>query len=453
MSHPTASAAADGQTTLVYPPWQHNYGFNRFRQFHLIAYGGYGHQIADPRGIAAVKLLAADAAGPKDDDELTVLGVNAGRREIIYNRSLFSLGFLESDSSVVLVDPVGIAVDAAGLVAVTDRGAGCVLLLRIDKRMRLCYKGVIDLSARSALRALRAPGAELDRPCGVAIEAGSIYIADSGNDRIVVADTTGQHVRDVAPGRSFMEDPFGVSVIADREWNHYQSAFVVVTCDANQRLVKLSLAGVVQECVDYSAVSDRGGGFYFPAIDYYGNVFVTDAVSGCVYKFDRHLRPLARLECAGEHPDDLDAPRGIAIYRRFGQVFVAEETGVSYFWVGTDVLNTECRAVPGNGGGKVIVRFFLTEQSNVTLLLGPQEEEPEVIVSELFTEPGLVRRTVPVPASALPRDFAKCNYFLTVRAEPTYASKGRVVVERRVPVRWSNSNQAGQEAGQAADGQ
>jgi hypothetical protein len=86
-------------------------------------------------------------------------------------------------------------------------------------------------------------------------------------------------------------------------------------------------------------------------------------------------------------------------------------------------------------------------------LLGPQEEEPEVIVSELFTEPGLVRRTVPVPASALPRDFAKCNYFLTVRAEPTYASKGRVVVERRVPVRWSNSNQAGQEAGQAADGQ
>jgi len=397
-----------------------------------------------------VKLLAADAAGPEDDDELTVLGVNAGRREIIYNRSLFSLGFLDSDSSVALADPVGIAVDAAGLVAVTDRGADRVVLLRIDERMKLRYKGVIDLSTGGAPDG---PSAQFDGPCGVAIEAGSIYVADSGNDRIVVADTAGQHVRDVAPGRSIVEEPFGVSVIAEREWNHYQSAFVAVTCDRNQRLVKLSLSGEPQESVDYRAVSDRGGGFYFPAIDYYGNVFVTDAVSGCVYKFDRHLRPLARMECAGEHADDLDAPRGIAVYRRFGQVFVAEETGVSYFWVGTDVLNTECRAVRANGGGELTVRFFLTEQSNVTLLLAAADAEPKMIVPELFTEPGPVRRTVSVPASVLPCDVAKCNYFLTVRAEPTYASKGHVVIERRVPVRWSNSNQAGQGAGQAADGQ
>ena len=55
-------------------------------------------------------------------------------------------------------------------------------------------------------------------------------------------------------------------------------------------------------------------------------------------------------------------PKGIAIYRRFGQLFVAESTGAQYYWIGTDFTITDISVL------STFVKFkiFMTEPSLIT---------------------------------------------------------------------------------------
>lgn len=427
--NPSREGRAGDSTTLVYPPWKHNYGFNRFRQFHLTAYGGHGRKISSPQGIAAVKLHQTDEEGPGDDDELTVFGVNAGRGELIYNRSLFELGSYDGAvGGTRLADPVGIAADADGVVAVADRGNNRVIVFELDDDLALKPRRVITLEET---------GVALDSPSGVALESGYLYVTDSGNDRVVVLDTAGEVVAQMTDSTGALDDPFGIAVINDPEWNRYGSRFMVVTGAGNQRLTQQSLSGYTVGSVSYGEISDKAGGFYYVAVDYFSNVYVTDDATGCVYKFDRNLRYLTRFECGVGDGGKLDRPRGIAVYRRFGQVFIAENTGVSYYWIGTDVSNLSCRGESTWSGLELTVRFFLTEHSRVTVELAAKRAKiSEMLADQVITEPGNVRRRYKVPADLLPDNVAECELFVRVKAKPVYSSENYLEVERESEVRW-----------------
>jgi sugar lactone lactonase YvrE len=429
LSAPTLRADG-GSTTLVRPPFKHNLGFNDLKQFHLTAYGGDDFVLDDPRGIATVKLAAKDAPGIGDDDEVTVLGVNAGRGEIIYNPTLVNLArFGARDMPAPgLRDPVGIAVDEGGLVAVGDRGNDRVVLLGFDADTRLRYLKSITLAAS---------GRALSRPAGVAIASGRLYIADQGNDRVVVADTTG------AVQRVFdrIEAPFGIDVIVGPVANYHDDAFVAVTEAGGRRLARLDLraaATAATIAADYSAVAGAGGSFDYVAVDYYGNVWVSDAGTGCLFKFDRALRLLDRFECNGGSggDGDLDEPRGLAIHRRLGQVFVAQRSGVSYYWVGTDILGLRARVRHPGDPVEVDVRFTLTERSAVSVaLVADHGAEPLELARSVRMGPGNRRLVYPVDRDDLPCGVAQCTYSLEVRARATYASRESHEVMRSTPLR------------------
>jgi hypothetical protein len=57
-------------------------------------------------------------------------------------------------------------------------------------------------------------------------------------------------------------------------------------------------------------------------------------------------------------------PRGIAIYKRFGQTFIAEEKGAQYFWMGTGCKNVSLTI---QEGGICDLPVTLTDHSNITL--------------------------------------------------------------------------------------
>ncbi|MCH7495906.1 MAG: hypothetical protein IH825_07445, partial [Candidatus Marinimicrobia bacterium] len=78
------------QSTLVHPQFKHA-PVRKVGKYHLMIYAGVNTRVKDPQGIAAVKLISRDDPNiAKDDDEITVYGVNSGDNTIIYNNSLLS---------------------------------------------------------------------------------------------------------------------------------------------------------------------------------------------------------------------------------------------------------------------------------------------------------------------------------------------------------------------------
>lgn len=424
---PQRASAQPKATTLVNPPWSHCYGLHRVNQTHLNLYSGYRKKFRSPQGISAVKLLANDAPGRQDDDELTVYGVNSGNNEIIYNTSLLGIDFFEpaKNDPAALRNPTGIAADQHGLVVVADTDNDRVAFLRNENNsLRFEFSITLDES-RTQLRS----------PRGVTIENDSVYIADSGNDRIVVLDPAGRFVHEIR-SRLPLSAPYGIAVISDQIWNHYDSSFIVLTDSLNQRITRLALDGRVEAVKRFGEISDQTGGFFYPAIDYYSNIYATDTISGCIYKFEKSLGFLTRMNCDSEWEIRLNEPRGMAIYRRFGQIFVTERQGASYFWIGTDVRYLRCRTEKKQDKLYVYTRFLLTEHSFITIELKTESGEMKnSFVDNRFTEPGSHTGVYVTELSGPAGLLANCTYVLTVTAKPTYSSKKYLTVERRASVR------------------
>ncbi|MDH3214976.1 MAG: NHL repeat-containing protein [Candidatus Krumholzibacteria bacterium] len=403
-------------------------GLNRVRQPHLDIYSGYTKKFSQPQGVAAVKLSFNDQEGGGDDDELTVYGVNSGTGEIFYNKSMVSLGFFgqQDQGQHVLIEAVGIDADEKGEVFVADRGSHKIVHLRISESNELGYVDSFDLSGSAQ---------PLRTPTDVAVENESIFITDTGNDRIIEVDLQGNLVREIN-GKTGLHMPWGIDVIMSRDWNFFGSRFMVVTDSLNQRISLLSLDGEVIESVRYGEISDAPGGFFFVAVDYYSNIYVTDHAGGCIYKFDRFLRFLTRVGCGSGTGDDLVEPRGISVYRRFGQIFVAEKNGASYFWVGTDVENLRSSARDERGRLDIRVRFLLTEHSWVTIRLETDGGKPvKTFAKKSFMNAGHITLQYRLSTGEVPCPIANCKYRVTVHAQPTYSSREFHSVERTGPLR------------------
>ncbi|MCB0833791.1 MAG: hypothetical protein KDC45_10040, partial [Bacteroidetes bacterium] len=82
----------------------------------------------------------------------------------------------------------------------------------------------------------------------------------------------------------------------------------------------------------------------------------------CIHKFDRFLRYITSFGHVGRGDGEFLEPRSIAIWKRFGQVFVTDKESAQYLHIGTDVLNFEVSlqdSLPR-------FDFLLTEYSMVT---------------------------------------------------------------------------------------
>jgi hypothetical protein len=389
-------------TTMVHPPFGHCMGIYRAGTEQLALLLGGLVRFDDPQGLACVKLDAWDDPDRTgDDDELAVYGVNSGTSQIIYNADMYTLGLYGGSGSGEdeLLHPHGIAADPTGLVLVADTGNERVVILR-RSGSRLVPDGVLH--------------GDFQEPWGVALDgAGRVYVTDREAGTLSIYDST----TDTLPDCIALDRPTGVDAVYRDRWFHTEESFIVAVTGGGTALVKLEGDSVTAEIHP----SDCGGAvFNYPVIDFYGNVWVTDSISCMVHKFDGGLRHLSSFGGPGTGDLEFDGPTGIAVWRRFGQFFIAEREGARYFWVGSDLLNLDISVT----GRELTVTGMLTENSTVLAFVENADGERVATLGEgrfpagelnLSWTGGTASRSAPAPAG---------EYRLVIEVEPTYSSKG-----------------------------
>lgn len=239
-------------------------------------------------------------------------------------------------------------------------------------------------------------------------EDGIVYVNDTGNRRIVSFDSSGN----VLKVFSLSCGPATALAIADSRhfWSFFSNERILFYADSGGgRLVRSSIDGTVLG----TASLPQGYTACYGAVDFYHNYWVTDRNRHCVLKFDRELRLLDIFGSFGRGDHEFDAPSGITIYKRFGQVFIAERTGAQYYWIGTDCksasLDTSLSA------GRCALSFDATEYSFASLFT-VTDGDTAFFLRRRRVRPGGCRIAVDKACLNLP---AKA---LTLRLEPTYSS-------------------------------
>ena len=403
------AAGAAGES-LVFPPYLHSYGIRKATPAHLFMFFGPRTFFSDPQGLATARLDSwEDPKTEKDDDEVTVYGVNSGRGEIIYNTSMWSLGLYGSKGKGTdqLSAPKGIAADGRGNVYVADSGNGRIVRL-YNPKSKLEWRGAFNGASGSD------PG--LRGPSRVGLdEKGRVYVADPPSGRIVVFDQRGAVLRIITGasggGGHFVDGPTALAVAdGSARWSYYSGESAVFCADKNgTRVWKIGFDGTTLAQADMPL----GHAAVYGAIDYYHNYWVTDTKNHCVVKFDHALKLLDVFGSHGTGDNQFVEPRGIAIYKRFGQVFISEKKGAQYFWVGTNFLSA---SLSRKEGGTYSISIRATEYSLATLFSAVNKD----------TVSYFRRYWIPCGWAAInfhPKEIGGIReQGLTLKIEPTYSS-------------------------------
>jgi hypothetical protein len=245
------------------------------------------------------------------------------------------------------------------------------------------------------------------------------------NNRVQVFDASGAFLYEF--GNDYLKGPTAIALVdKDDPWTYYKQSFLVVVDQSGKRITKFSLRGVQDNMITYMDLKVEDARFAYCAIDYYSNVLVTDNLNCNVHKLDKTLRPIVSFGRRGTGEKEFLNPTGIAIWKRFGQVFIMDESGAHYYWVGVDAY----------------LRGFFPPEFG-------QKEKPGTTVSIYLTDPAMVGMKVYDSEGDLIRtltpefkqypfeneivwnglddngNFATPGtYTLKVTVEPTYSSKG-----------------------------
>lgn len=345
-------------TTWVYPPWEHTWGIVRATQTHLTFYSLGESRFVNPQGLAVVRLDATDDPERRgDDDEVTVYGVNSGENSIIYNKSMTSLGFYSGNNlpDRPLDEPWDVAALVNGLVYLTDSGNQRIIKLRnVDAQLEyIATFGTAD-------------SVGLVLPRGIdATDGGRVVVADAGSNRVLLFDSTGV----LTAALDGFDRPLGIAAVDSQTvYIRRPHDYFVVSDSGGQRIRKMRYDGTLV----YEVNVAKASGLENPCvghldIDLFHNIIATDSVNNCILKFDNKLNFLDAWGQKGKGRSRFVGPTGIAIWRRFGQTFVAEQNGAHYLWVGTDFTHPPRLAI--DRGPIIRLTVGLTERSELTLRL------------------------------------------------------------------------------------
>lgn len=424
------TVGARGPSTLVYPPFRHTYGIHKARTPHLKLFLGGRTVFADPQGLAAVKLVRDDDPDLKlDDFQLTVFGLNSGRGEIIYNSSMQTLAMYGTHGSGEgqFDRPRSIAADVHGNVYVADTGNGRVVRLEwVDRQLR--WAGEI--------------AGRFGEPWGVAVAPPGevLYVSDREANQVYRWTPGEDEFAPLFPGG--ISRPTALAVLdRDEQWLKAREDALFVVYEDGAKLAKFDPEGAL---LALATAAERDSlrappRFAFVAPDFYGNVYVTDTGNSTIYKFKGDLSFLTSYGEHGEGDYQLDEPRGIAIWKRFGQVFVAEKEGAQYFFVGTDVLLPDgplpVRVEEDASSRQLAFEAFLTEPTELSLTFLSADDA--VVDSLTLPQPldsGEV--TVALDADELAPDLPARATRIVLEPRPTYSSRRRFARRMEREIAW-----------------
>jgi sugar lactone lactonase YvrE len=388
-----------------------------------------GCSFNDPQGVACA-LLKSDhnPKNPTNDVVVTVIGVNSGAGEIVFNVALKDIRRFGSPGSgdQQFLHPTGAAIDPDGDVAIADTGNNRIVLLHHDG-YRLTW-----------LKAVGLPGKKLgqfDGPMGVAYDTDrNLYIADTGNNRIQVMTPKG-HFRLLNTPR--LDGPSAIAEIDNKEsWTFYQQGpyanRLAVIDQKGARLITLNLEGQPLAATTTFQVPDPPMQLNACAFDYYGNIVATDSGKSCLRKFDKDLKYVVTFGGPGTDDFQFTDPRGIAIQNQFGQVMIAEKDSVQYFWVGADAVNLKVDPVTAPAKG-FHISFFLTERALVSADILNGDGNP---VTSLAQNKDMEQGPESLDWTPAP-NMNGGAYTLKMEVMATYSSRERIEKEISQPVTYT----------------
>lgn len=309
----------------------------------------------DPYGITAIKF-----SFDPDNNLPTLFAADPGYSRIVYNVGqdlLFSklkyfgtygIGPGQFDS------PYGVAAYKDGSVYASDT--------KLHRMTKLLY-GHGELVYIKNFGSRGSGNGQFRIPRQVAAdENGNVYVADSGNNRIQKFDADGNFIRSFD---GFLM-PYGVAV--DKNGNLY-------VCDTgNQSIKKLDSNGDLLKtfnAADSGLVSPL---FSSISTDYNDRPYVVDSSNNQILKFDADLNLVVAFGSKGVEPGQFLSPRGIAIYKSYGEIFITESTGGQYYDLSVDILNLKTTPLfsPYAEENTAQIEFMLTENAytNVDVLDG-----------------------------------------------------------------------------------
>jgi len=226
---------------------------------------------------------------------------------------LLSVNYLSAMNNIGLIRPVGITLDTEGNIYVADAGHHRVIVYskNLDKREEM---------GRFGWRL-----GEFNNPTDLGFYAGqnaALFIADSGNNRVLTCFLGDQFFRPVA--QIDLENPLGVAV--DRKGNVY------IADTDNNRILKIGENGsVLMEEGGYGWARTQFNKPTDLVIDKRGNIYVVDSGNKRIKKYDFS----GNVSAIWSHPQ-FAVPYGICL-DKFGNVFV------------TDLVNRSIYVFDGNG--------------------------------------------------------------------------------------------------------
>jgi len=393
-------AAQDHSTTLVFPDKSHA-PIRKATGTHLFLAVGLKTKVDDPQGTAVAKLEAMDDPDTeKDDDELTVYGINAGRNEIIYNTSLVNIEVYrgESGTDQGLNAPRGITANPAGDVYVADMGNSRVVRLFNPEGKQLKYRG-----------AGRPPSREFV-PFDVSLVSdGSVVVSDSAGGALWRWFPERDHWERLLNG---VATPLGVVVYDGHErWTAYDYLRIGVVADDGQEILVLNSDGEILHRYKPEVKTTR---FRYIAVDYYNNYYATDVAHGRIVKIGRHAQFIDTIGSEGKGDYEFLHPQGISIWNRFGQVCVAESYAAQYYLIGTDIRQVQVES----RGDHLRLSCTLTEKAKVTVTARHLMTDTTFHLLE-STKAGQGLFSM---AWRFPEVFPAGRYMIEITAVPSYSS-------------------------------
>jgi hypothetical protein len=170
-------------------------------------------------------------------------------------------------------------------------------------------------------------------------------------------------------------------------WSFFKTHAVYVVCRDSAEIWRFEGRGRVTARIRADDIPGRAGGrFTYLALDYCDNVYAMDPAGHAVHKFDRNLTYLTTFGGPGTGDAQFLSPRGIAVHRRFGQVFVVEQGGAQYYWVGADLRSLH--ATFDSGRGQVVISLFPTERAFVKMGVYSRGKLLRTLLTRWTAEPG-----------------------------------------------------------------